>query len=57
MTLAPRSAYLLSGPARNIWEHSIAPLDEHRYSITLRTLASSRSALLPRGVQRGAKRR
>ena len=41
MTLAPRSAYLLSGPARNIWEHSIAPVDKHRYSITLRTLASS----------------
>jgi alkylated DNA repair dioxygenase AlkB len=40
-SLAPRSAYLLSGPARNVWEHSIAPLDEHRYSITLRTLAPS----------------
>ena len=40
-SLARRSAYLLSGPARNVWEHSIAPLDEHRYSITLRTLASS----------------
>jgi alkylated DNA repair dioxygenase AlkB len=39
--LAPRSAYLLSGPSRNVWEHSIAPLDEHRYSITLRTLPSS----------------
>jgi alkylated DNA repair dioxygenase AlkB len=39
--LAPRSAYLLSGPARNVWEHSIAPVDKHRYSITLRTLASS----------------
>jgi alkylated DNA repair dioxygenase AlkB len=39
--LARRSAYLLSGPARNLWEHSIAPLDEHRHSITLRTLASS----------------
>jgi alkylated DNA repair dioxygenase AlkB len=37
--LARRSAYLLSGPARNVWEHSIAPLEEHRYSITLRTLA------------------
>jgi alkylated DNA repair dioxygenase AlkB len=41
VSLARRSAYLLSGSARNVWEHSIAPLDEHRYSITLRTLASS----------------
>ncbi|WP_292555051.1 alpha-ketoglutarate-dependent dioxygenase AlkB, partial [Mesorhizobium sp.] len=34
----PRSAFLLSGPARDEWEHSIPPLTEHRYSITLRTL-------------------
>jgi len=37
--LAPRSAYLLSGPSRTVWEHSIAPLDRHRISITFRTLA------------------
>jgi alkylated DNA repair dioxygenase AlkB len=35
----PRSAYLLSGPARGVWEHSIPPLDRRRYSITFRTLA------------------
>jgi alkylated DNA repair dioxygenase AlkB len=34
----PRSAYLLSGPARDVWEHSIAPLDRERCSITFRTL-------------------
>jgi alkylated DNA repair dioxygenase AlkB len=34
----PRSAYLLSGPARTDWEHSIPPVDELRYSITFRTL-------------------
>ena len=34
----PRSAYLLSGPARNKWEHSIPPLEARRYSITFRTL-------------------
>lgn len=34
----PRSAYLMTGPARTEWEHSIPPLAEHRYSITLRTL-------------------
>jgi alkylated DNA repair dioxygenase AlkB len=34
----PRSAYLLRGPARTEWEHSIPPLDALRYSITFRTL-------------------
>ena len=34
----PRSAYLLSGPARSVWEHSIPPVDELRYSITYRNL-------------------
>jgi alkylated DNA repair dioxygenase AlkB len=37
--LAPRSAYLLSGPARHVWEHSITPGVALRYSITFRTLA------------------
>jgi alkylated DNA repair dioxygenase AlkB len=36
----PRSAYLLRGPAREEWEHSIAPMDRLRYSITFRTLRS-----------------
>jgi alkylated DNA repair dioxygenase AlkB len=36
VTLEPRSAYLLSGPARSVWEHSIPPVDAHRYSITFR---------------------
>jgi alkylated DNA repair dioxygenase AlkB len=34
----PRSAYLMSGPARTEWEHSIPPVDTLRYSITFRTL-------------------
>lgn len=34
----PRSAYLLSGPARYEWEHSIPQKDALRYSITFRTL-------------------
>ncbi len=34
---APRSAYLLSGPARTEWEHSIPPRDRLRYSITFRS--------------------
>lgn len=35
---APRSAYLLSGPARSVWEHSIPPVDSLRYSVTFRNL-------------------
>ena len=35
----PRSAYLLSGPARHDWEHSIAPGETLRFSITFRTLS------------------
>lgn len=34
----PRSAYLLSGPARTEWEHSIPPVAATRYSITFRNL-------------------
>jgi alkylated DNA repair dioxygenase AlkB len=41
LTAEPRSAYLLSGPARTVWEHSIPALDQLRYSITLRTLVAS----------------
>jgi hypothetical protein len=32
------SGYVLSGPARWSWEHSILAAEELRYSITLRTL-------------------
>ena len=35
----PRSAYLLSGEARHDWEHSIAPGEQLRFSITFRTLS------------------
>jgi alkylated DNA repair dioxygenase AlkB len=38
ITLAPRSAYLLRGPARTEWEHSIPPGEALRYSVTFRTL-------------------
>lgn len=37
----PRSAYLLSGPARFEWEHSIPQMDALRYSITFRNLRIS----------------
>lgn len=36
----PRSAYLLSGQARQDWQHSIPPQKVLRYSVTFRTLAS-----------------
>jgi alkylated DNA repair dioxygenase AlkB len=41
VVIEPRSAYLMTGPVRHIWEHSIPPVEQHRYSITLRTLKSS----------------
>ncbi len=39
LELAPRSAYVLAGPARAEWQHSIPPVKALRYSITFRTLA------------------
>lgn len=38
LTAAPRSAYLLRGPSRTEWEHSIPPVNALRYSITFRNL-------------------
>ena len=35
----PRSAYLLTGAARHEWEHSIAPGETLRFSITFRSLS------------------
>ena len=40
LTLAPRSVYLLRGPSRTEWEHSIPAVDELRFSITFRSLAA-----------------
>jgi alkylated DNA repair dioxygenase AlkB len=37
--LAPRSAYVLDGPARWQWQHAIPPGRAERYSVTFRTLA------------------
>jgi alkylated DNA repair dioxygenase AlkB len=36
--LQPRSIYLMSGAAREIWQHSIPPVKSLRYSIMMRTL-------------------
>ena len=37
----PRSVYLLTGPSRTEWEHSIPPMDRLRYSITFRNFRSA----------------
>ena len=45
--LEPRSVYLLRGPARTQWQHSIPPVEHWRYSVTFRSLnpAAHRDAL------------
>jgi alkylated DNA repair dioxygenase AlkB len=39
--LQPRSIYLMSGPSRESWQHSIPPVKELRYAIMMRTLRIS----------------
>jgi alkylated DNA repair dioxygenase AlkB len=34
------SLYIMQGPARTDWQHSISPVQDLRYSITLRTVKS-----------------
>lgn len=38
LPLPPRSAYVLDGPSRREWEHSIPAVKDLRYSVTFRTL-------------------
>ena len=44
LTAEPRSIYLMRGPARTEWEHSIPEVPELRYSITFRTLRGDTAA-------------
>jgi alkylated DNA repair dioxygenase AlkB len=37
LLIEPRSIYMLRGEARWAWQHSIAPTEALRYSITMRT--------------------
>src|SRR5205085_2830714 len=37
LVLRPRSAYLLRGPVRHEWQHSIPPVEALRYSVTFRS--------------------
>ena len=39
--IPPRSSYLLSGAAREDWQHSITPMDRLRYSVTFRSFRPS----------------
>jgi DNA oxidative demethylase len=39
--LAPRSAYVIRGPARDDWQHRIAATKNERYSLTLRGLRAA----------------
>jgi alkylated DNA repair protein (DNA oxidative demethylase) len=41
LDLPPRSLYVMSGPAREEWQHSIPPVKEPRWSITFRTLKNA----------------
>ncbi|MGH7871705.1 MAG: alpha-ketoglutarate-dependent dioxygenase AlkB [Candidatus Binatia bacterium] len=43
--LQPRSIYLMSGAAREIWQHSMPPVKRLRYSIIMRTLRAHRERL------------
>lgn len=36
LPVAPRSGYMLDGEARQVWEHSIPPMERLRYSVTFR---------------------
>jgi alkylated DNA repair dioxygenase AlkB len=38
VTLEPRSAYVLAGPARSQWQHHVPAVKSLRYSVTFRTL-------------------
>ncbi|MEA3080612.1 MAG: oxidative demethylase [Sphingomonadales bacterium] len=49
LEVAPRSAYLLSGEVRHEWEHSIAPGEVLRFSITFRTLSEKGRRIAARG--------
>ena len=43
--LAPRSIYHLRGEVRQEWEHSIAPMDVPRWSVTFRSLSAKGRAV------------
>lgn len=46
LPLPPRSIYHLTGDARHLWEHSIAPMAAPRWSITFRSLSDKGRRML-----------
>jgi alkylated DNA repair dioxygenase AlkB len=44
LIVEPRSVYLLRGPARTEWQHSIPPAERLRYSVTFRSMKAVASA-------------
>jgi alkylated DNA repair dioxygenase AlkB len=48
LEVAPRSAYLLAGEVRHDWEHSIAPGDQLRFSVTFRRLSEKGRSIAER---------
>lgn len=54
LQVASRSLYVMSGPARQNWEHSIPPVEARRYSITFRTMVDTQggSKKAPRPTRR-----
>jgi alkylated DNA repair dioxygenase AlkB len=48
LVLEPRSIYLLRGPARWAWQHSVAPTRTLRYSITFRTARDRTERVRPK---------
>jgi alkylated DNA repair dioxygenase AlkB len=44
LIVEPRSIYLLRGPARTEWQHSIPPAEQLRYSVTFRSIRGGAEA-------------
>jgi alkylated DNA repair dioxygenase AlkB len=47
VALDPRSAYVIAGPARTQWQHSVPAVNALRYSITFRTVVEGTRRLEP----------
>ncbi len=45
LVIAPRTIYRMQGPSRWQWQHSVAPVDALRWSITFRTRAIKSTSL------------
>ena len=56
LIVEPRSVYLLRGPARTEWQHSIPPAERLRYSVTFRSMRGSPKSGSARGGVSGRDR-